>query len=113
VPSTCAGGVWVVVPYVEKSMSAIELIRGRRRFDSESLIAIGKLLARVACYQIIHTDGEPTLPSLLVLKRTRPPAIVRILARHSATVSRRRTLWLLDRRVREVLNVTRSDGGST
>jgi hypothetical protein len=30
-----------------------------------------------------------------------------------ATVSRRRTLWLLDRRVREVLNVTRSDGGTT
>ena len=33
-------------------------------------LIVRQALARVARYQIIHTAGQPTLPSLLVLKRT-------------------------------------------
>ena len=38
----------------------------------------------VTYYTVFVIDGEPTLPSLMVLKRTRPPAILRILARHNS-----------------------------
>ena len=83
-PVLAAYGWWF--PTLTKSISANELIRGRRPFDSESLVAIGKLWLALR-YQIIQTAGEPTLPSLLVLKRTRPPAILRVLA--SARLSSR------------------------
>jgi hypothetical protein len=72
-----------VVPYVEE----IHLgERANTRPETIRFLIAGRhrqALARVARYQIFHTAGQPTLPSLVVLKRTRPPAILRILARHT------------------------------